>query len=192
MTVVSFYTVDTMYEKEAEYLMRSLEKFQISHRIFGIKASSDKWVEVCQIKPHIIKMVLDSAEGYVCWLDADSTMVRDPGFLKDPPRRYPVFGHQKRPRVFMSGTVLFSATKEARDMLQQWIDLQEKPEHRGVSWDQEVMSIVFCKNKNLVGVLPPEYLKKFDKKGGNPVVVHWMASREYVRNQKRNTESREQ
>lgn len=190
LTVVSFFTVDTLYEKEVEHLIKSLDKFQISYRIFAIKAASDVWVEVCQIKPHIIKMVLDSTERNVCWLDADSTLVRDPLFLKNPPPGFAAFGHQKRPNEYMSGTVLFRADDDARELVRQWIDLQEQPEHIGKSWDQAVMSLVFVDNANKVGVLPPEYLKKFDKKGANPIVVHWMASREYVRKIKRNTRSR--
>lgn len=191
-TVVSFYTVGTLYEDEVVHLLNSLDKFDLPYKVFGIEASSVEWVEVCQLKPHIIKMAMESEPGRdVVWLDADSSVVRPPEFLKTAAASFAAYGFQKQPGRFMSGTVLFKSGYKSLEILQEWIDLQETDTHRGKTWDQDVMSLVFMRHRGSVGRLPKEYLKKYDKLGKRtPVVVHWMASREYYRNMDRKIETR--
>jgi len=189
--VASFYTAGTIYEAEAGHLVRSLDAHGVPYVVYGIRASSKDWVEVCQLKPHVIRLVRKRfPDRDTVWLDADSTLARDPEFFRCSPGSCAAYGHQKRPGEYMSGTVVFKAGPAADSMLDEWAELQESPEHRGRSWDQAVMSAVFNARPTEVGVLPPEYLKKFDRAGPSPVVVHWMASREYARGRKRDTRAR--
>jgi len=69
-TVVSFFTKDTLYEKYAEILKTSLEKFGIPYYIEAVPNLGD-WNKNTQLKPNIILKYLLNLKSPVLWLDCD-------------------------------------------------------------------------------------------------------------------------
>ncbi|AUF82692.1 hypothetical protein TetV_610 [Tetraselmis virus 1] len=190
--VVSFYTVDTMYEKEVEGLLSSLKRFRINYIIYGIRTEIPDWIQVCQLKPIIIKkaMIENPTASNVIWLDADSSIIRYPElfYLSKPIITVKRKKSKEDPIPrYMSGTVILKNCEICKNILQEWIDLQETPKHKGISWDQDVMGEVLEqeKYKKMVCQLPKEYIKKYNNNTCKaPVIIHWMASREYYRKER--------
>ena len=133
-TFVSYYTVDTPYEEMARDLADSLDGFGLPCELVP-KVSQGSWVANTCLKPESIAERWHASDGPVCWLDADSTVAREPWFLYDNPFDFAVV--KKLGYHFMSGMVFLNRTEAAGRLLERWTALCRAYPY---VWDQALLS----------------------------------------------------
>ncbi len=190
--VVSFYTLNTPYEKEVQYLIDSCKRFSIEHQIEGI-SSSGSWEMNCAFKPLFLLKKLEELKRPLLWVDADAVFMRAPFFLDvfsldlgvrlyDCPNDHPS-------RV-VSGTLFVNSTRRSMEIIRLWAAdclLMLKEKERKEVWDQDVLrKILFQeKYKGVWGQLPNFYSVIIghpeDENYDDPVIAHHQASRRYKR-----------
>ena len=138
--ICSFYTVGTPYEQEAQKLIRSLDQFGLRHDVLGVP-DKKSWDLNTKWKPFVIKRCMNINDVSVLYVDADATFHAVPDwkiFSGDVAFHVmdKAFWNQntsKRKFSLMSGTLFFSNTDSARDILNAWfIENEYEPQ----KWDQ--------------------------------------------------------
>ena len=180
---ISFYTINTPYEKYLEPFKNSLEKFKLPYLIEGIE-SHGSWSKNTSYKSKYISDKLSEFKGRsIIWLDIDCTVNEEPIlFNKNNEKKLGSIGaHLLNNKELLSGTVYFKNDDISRNICSDWVKLvKELPD----KWDQKCLQRVIEKNyKNNFTYLPPEYTKIFDEesypcqKNVKPVILHLLASR---------------
>ncbi len=77
--VISFFTVDTPYQEEAERLIASCQDFGLEHHVEGIK-SKGSWLRNMAMKPQFIAEKLLQFKRPLFWVDADGAFKNKPQF----------------------------------------------------------------------------------------------------------------
>ena len=77
--VISFYTVNTPYEKEAEKFVLSCERCGVSHHVEGVRLDAS-WHENTLYKPFFIAEKLDQFNEPLLWVDVDARFKQKPFF----------------------------------------------------------------------------------------------------------------
>ena len=72
--VISYYTKNTLYEREVEDLTKSLEDFKLDYHIEGIEDFGG-WERNCCFKPTFIKSKLLQFKKPVLWIDIDAVIL---------------------------------------------------------------------------------------------------------------------
>jgi len=188
-TVVSFYTINSGYQKEVQNLIKSLEKFKISYYIEGIESTGD-WCINTHYKPNIIRRLLDLINKPIVWIDADAVVKQYPilfeAITEDFSGYFPNSdkGNDSIIREnVLSGTIYFNNTIGARNILDKWMDecINKRSE-----WDQHILASCMkaLGNKITIKDLPPTYVKITDlmKNVGDAVIEHFQASRRHKNN----------
>lgn len=175
---VCLYTTDNGYEKHAERLIKSLDKFKLSYYIEGHKTYNRKWDEITKYKPFVLLKVMNKyPERAVVWLDADSIMEKMPTHFVNIKSDFAV--HYVNGRVLDSAVVYFKNTDISRNILVDWIKENDK---YPVKFDQVNLAVVIKnKYKSNEEILPREYCCIFDHqryKNLNWVISQWQASRQ--------------
>lgn len=194
MKVVSFYTVNTPYEQEAEKLRKSCNNVGIDIDILGVP-NKGSWNANTKWKPFVILRALNLCNEDVCYVDADATFHDDTSsmFFEDYNFDMAAYimdkealGQDTRKRKFslMSGTLIFRNNEKARDILVEW---QSENELKPRKWDQHNLERVFDfdpqtgkHNRNAcLGWLPVEMCTIDRTHTGveNPIIRHHQASR---------------
>jgi len=75
--IISFYTENTAYEKEAKELVRSCKEFNLDCLVKPIP-SFGSWELNCGFKPSFILHALENLKRDLFWTDADSVFVKKP------------------------------------------------------------------------------------------------------------------
>jgi hypothetical protein len=186
--IISYYTKDTLYKKEAEGLIASCEKLGLEHEISEVP-NLGSWQANCCHKPKFILEKLAEHKRPVIWTDVDSKILKNPEFLlncKSDCSLY-VNDHVEAtdPSKILSGTMFFSNTASAKKLLAFWQkecerQLQKKPS----VFDQDCLRKVVLHYPTIVEIkrLPLSYIKIVDKKEDghaevDGVIVHYQASR---------------
>ena len=73
--VISYYTKNTPYEKEVEYLIDSCKRFDIEYHIEGIE-DRGSWEENCSFKPYFMKEKMKEFQRPLLWVDADAVFLQ--------------------------------------------------------------------------------------------------------------------
>jgi len=184
--VVGYYTIDTLYEKEAEVLRRSLVRHDVPHRIVGVP-NQGSWALNTSYKPQFIEEMMEQyPELCIVYVDVDAEFLAYPTFFgifsgdigvyEFPWTEYRLDDTRKE---LLSGTLFFRNTEKVVEQVRRWgARCHQKPK----TWDQIHLAEVLENNYDL---LPPEYCKIFDKMDWckDPVIVHYQASRR-VRNRR--------
>ncbi|AQT67957.1 hypothetical protein STSP2_01109 [Anaerohalosphaera lusitana] len=182
MMIVSFYTADTPYEQEVGKLRKSLEAFDLPHKIYEIP-SKGSWQKNTHRKPHVILRALDELDEDILYVDADATLHGKPqidlaGFdwaahIMD--KAYWGQDTSKRTHSLMSGTLCFANNRRSRMILELWIQLNRQYPWR---WDQRNLELIWRKNQERFLNLPVEYCA-IDKTMTveNAIIRHHQASR---------------
>jgi len=174
--IVSMYTADTPYEDEIKKLQESLVRFKLSHTIYRCK-SRGSWAKNCQMKANVIAEALNSSDGDIVWTDADSVILRAPSLFNE--LSCDIALHALRQRwgmEYLSGTVYFANNAKVKQVVNNWIRLNQENDE----WDQKNLQRVMSGVD--LSFLPPEYCKIFDRHSqrvSNPVIVHNQASRRF-------------
>ena len=152
--VISFYTIDTPYQKEVERLRASCERFGIEHHIAGLP-SRGRWEHNCAMKGLFIRDRLEEFRRPVLWIDADGEIVAPLEYFDDTPfdlacyvqwsedRQPPRMDSREMP--FMSGTLYFNFTTGGRRAAEVWANYcQANPD----VWDQVPLALTWWELKD--------------------------------------------
>lgn len=188
--IISYYTRGTLYEKDAEGLLASCEKFGLDHSIEGID-SFGAWDSNCCFKPAFILQKLQELKRPVVWIDADALIVQPPNLFKqlscDLAVRINLDREASDPARVCTGTVFVNCTAKAKKIVSDWGAVcleafKNKPKGHEV-WDQICLKALLSQKKQTAKIesLPAPYCAIFDAREDqeNPVVVHYQASRLY-------------
>jgi hypothetical protein len=142
-TVVSYYTVNTPYENEAELLKLSLHSVGCSYAICGVE-NRGSWQRNTQMKAEFIRLMLDAYKTAIVYLDVDAIVVKYPKAF-DTLKCDIAAVHFADTRELLSGTVYFAGTPACVKTVDRWIELNaEHPEvlpDGRVAWDQRTLAL---------------------------------------------------
>src|SRR5438105_15632315 len=182
---ISYYTKDTLYEKDAMRLKASCENFGLEHCIEGID-SFGKWHQHTLFKPTFILNKLLTLKKPLVWVDADAEIVKQPLFFSTlkAPLSFRIFDHwpEGHPCRVYDGTVYFDYCPEVIDFVQEWHQICESAVKEGtVTNDQHVFGLLLLKTNIPFIPLPKGYATIFDEPDGEKerYIVHYQASRLY-------------
>jgi hypothetical protein len=184
--IISYYTVDTGYEKEVENLIDSLELFRLSYVIVGIR-SLGSWQKNTHYKVQFIKEMLKKFKQPLVFLDADAVVKQDPVLFNDLVGNCDIAVHYRDNSILLSGTIYLEPSDATFELLDLWKKLNEKNpkayEHNNLS---VTINTKLSIKEQLVEQLklfklPPTYAQIFDfmKDEGEPVIEHHQASRKF-------------
>lgn len=187
--IISFYTVNTLYEKEVQNLITSCEKFGLKSSVEGIE-SLGKWELNCAYKPFFILKKMEELRRPILWVDADGVFVRKPSwqtaFEADLAVRLDRSLPDTHPSKVISSTIFISDSEQAKRLIKEWIkECYEQlldPKRKEEFWDQIALRDAILKSSASVAPMPLEYAKIFDHPGDlltvtEPVIEHFQASR---------------
>jgi hypothetical protein len=161
--IISGYTLNTDYEDEVKDLVASLKKYGLPHKIYPYE-SRGSWTKNTMVKAHIIQLAMtEFPDEVVVWLDADAIVLGEPKFFFSLSQQnfdlcchYLESNRQDLPRELLSGTIAFAPTKNARNLVDQWVM------QKTVNWDQKILQELvdgpFQRNLTILE-LPAEYIK---------------------------------
>lgn len=120
-TIISYFTRNTFYEKDAEQLRLSCEKAGLDHQIDGID-SFGKWHEHVCYKPHFILQKLNELKRPLLWVDADAEVVQKPPPLPECDLSLRVFDHfpADHPSYLFAATIYCSYTPQTLALIETW------------------------------------------------------------------------
>lgn len=185
-TIISFYTENTSYEKEAEDLITSCEKFNLSYSIDPMP-NFGSWEKNCCFKPkYIFKKLLDLQKP-VLWLDADAIVYQKPTLFETLETDVALHSNptlpDKHPSKVNSGTLLFHPTPATFTLLENWDQeterlLETDPE----PWDQISLRNVLFQSDVKFHFLDSRYCRIFTKikdeeELKSSFFIHFQASR---------------
>jgi hypothetical protein len=174
---VSMFTENTPYQEEVKILKSSLDKFGLPYEIVGLK-NQGSWEKNTQMKPQVLKSVLDKYNKDVIWIDADAEILEKPELF------YSLncdlsFHHLREWDEKMTGTMYFKNNILSREVLNKWIQLNNTNDLPDADNFQKVMETQ--RGAKIVD-LPVEYIHVADIKFlqcSKPVIIHHQASRRF-------------
>jgi len=175
--VASMFTVDTPYEQEIEKLKEGLDKYGIKYELIGYKPQGS-WEKNTQMKPHVIKSVMNKYNKPVVWLDADAEVLKKPVFFDNVSGDLS-FYMIKEWNEMLTGTMYFANNIRVQRLIDRWIVENNSNSLPDAKNFQKIMS-EFSTLDYIP--LPADYIKIFDNDlivSSNPVIVHNQASRRF-------------
>jgi hypothetical protein len=181
--IVSYYTVNTGYEKEIDHLRASCQAFQLDYFFEGIK-SLGSWQLNIHYKPAFLLAALTRFEKPIVWIDSDAVIKQYPALFESLAKRdnIDLAVHYFRDRELLTGTLYIPFSTAAIGLLQAWRGydgsrLKDKEQ-------RTLQDLLASRPGYRVVKLPPEYTKIFDlmrNNGGPAVIEHHQASRKFRR-----------
>lgn len=178
--IISYYTEGSEYQLASENLKGDLRRFNLENDIVGIPDQGN-WHRNTYYKPRFIKEMTQKHPGRaIVFVDADARIRGNPSLFNN----YDCdFGcHFRLGKELLSGTLYFGNTKEARLLLDTWIeeDIMCPRTHM----PQKNLRSVFnrLKGKLKWKALPVEYCMIFDSQARhkvNPIIEHFQLSRKH-------------
>jgi len=186
--IVSYYTVNTPYEKEAAKLKSSLDKLKIPYDIVGVKNLGD-WQANTRFKAKFMGQMLDKHIGKsIVWVDSDAIIHSYPklfdNYNYDIAVRWQDFRWRKN--ECLSGTIYMANNSHMRDLCKRWEgeNIAEGPNAKTFEQWNLGKSIIEMRTEGKIkdGNLPPEYTMIFDSMRAmypdvKPIIEHFQASR---------------
>ena len=191
-TIISFYTLNTPYQSEAENLAESCRKWNLNHLIKAIP-SFGSWELNCAFKPFFILGELLERKEPLLWVDCDGVFEREPGWIQPfeadlSVRRHPELSDD-HPSKVISSTVYANNTPGAEQLIRSWAvhakQMLLDDEREEEFWDQMALNRAIRNHSDVaVRDLPLAYAKIFDHPEDhisepNPIIVHYQASRRF-------------
>lgn len=183
MKLISFYTKNTIYEKEIEDLSASCQSLGLDHYI---EAREDLgcWEKNCSQKPLFIYECLERFNEPLLWVDSDGIALQKPTLDLGECDLGLYFNNYKTKHA-RNATIFVSPTQNAKDFMLLWYktlqELNARPKKK-LTPDQPVM-ISLIRKKSIpliIAKLPLEYMQIFDRDQiplEKTVILHFQASR---------------
>ncbi|MTH96767.1 hypothetical protein [Roseibium sp. RKSG952] len=160
--IISFYTVGTPYEVEANALVKSLKALKIPHEIAGLP-NQGSWVKNCAMKARFVRDFRRDYHKPFWWLDADAELCKPLPDLSSTP--VDLAAYQTDGWNLRSGCVFFGMTDNTNAILDLWVDYAER---FPIVWDQLLLRIAMhnqnAKSPVTFMELPESYYKKASRK----------------------------
>jgi hypothetical protein len=186
--IISYFTKDTLYEKEAEDLRESCEKLGLEYEISEVP-NLGTWQDNCCYKAKFILEKLEEHQRPLIWTDVDSVIFKTPTMLLDCKADCALRVNDNvavdDPSKILSGTMFFNNTASAKKLLGLWQkECERQLQKGGIVYDQVCLRKVVLHYPTIVEMkrIPVSYLKIVDNKedmANDPenVIVHYQASR---------------
>lgn len=185
--IISFFTKDTLYAKEAKELIASCEYFGLEHCIEEVP-NLGRWDKNCCQKPLYILEKLQKFKRAVIWVDSDAIIVKKPEFDLE---QYDLAVYiSKNPFSVRSGTMYVNYTNGAISLLNRWDkkcqeELQKANRDYEI-WDQICLKdILFLEKIDIkLKKLPLGYCRILNRykeilKKEESFIIHFQASNTY-------------
>ena len=159
----------------------SLEKVGINH-YFKRYERGPTWEQTTRLKPVFVHHALQKfSDKDVLYLDADAVVRRPLVFFDNVTTDMSIMFHHVKSggnnylRI-SAGTVFIRNTEGGRKFATLWKDAEK---HCGpLTLDEDMIYMAFTDMAGIsITVLPPPYVKIFDKPGADPIIEHFQASR---------------
>lgn len=180
--VVAYYTKDTLYEKQSETLIQSLERFHIPYDVQAVP-NLGSWNKNTAYKPTFLKgMIEKHASKSIVYVDCDAEFLRYPELFDTLTCDIAVhlldrkcYGDQYSGFELLSGTIWLANNDNVSVILDNW---EKECSKNHMIWDQRCLEKVL-RIRGHVDTLPADYCKIFDRNqdAPDPVIVHYQASR---------------
>jgi len=163
--VVSYYTIGTPYEHEADLLRGSLHAFKYEHSIVA-RPNTGSWVSNTCTKADVILKAWETSKLPIVWLDADSIVQKPLTLLETHANLRTDFGalfqkNHKPQNAIRSGTLFFNKTEGAEALLKKWA---HKCATDNTKWDQEHLKVSLNELPDITYFnLPMTYVKRIGK-----------------------------
>jgi hypothetical protein len=159
--VISYYTINTVYELEVEKLMTSLDTFEIPYQIYGVPTLGS-WLNNTGFKAEFVRDVMKIVGRPCVWLDADCEVIKEPVLfaqLLEQKVSISVYtrGDCNEPNL-NSSTIYLGNDSFCKETVDAWVDEMQKSDYR--IWDQKCLEFVYKRNPDKFHKIPPEYAKK--------------------------------
>lgn len=188
--VVSYYTEGTPYEKEAQDLKASCEKFNLEYEILPVP-NLGSWSANCCHKAEFLLKKLEEHKRPLIWTDADSVFMQTPKLLlechADVALRINDYVEINDKAKILTGTMFFNNTASSKKLLQLWKKECEKllQNSNTIVFDQVALRKVVLHYPTIVEMkrLPISYVFIVDnpedknRVHSDVVVAHYQASR---------------
>ena len=187
--IVSYYTEESPYEKEAADLIASCKKFDLECQIEAIP-SKGSWSANCCFKPEFLLACLEKYNRPLVWTDIDSFFFQNPTLFDeckaDVALRINDNVAVDSPSKILSNTMYINNTASSKKLLNFWKKECEKLlKQDGPVFDQVALRRVILHYPTMVEIkrLPSTYLTVTDEVDDrsafpdNAVVVHYKLSR---------------
>jgi len=183
--IVSFYTKNTFYEREANNLIESCKKQGLEYAIVGLE-SLGNWKANCGLKPKFLLDQFLKHQRPLLWLDADAVVLEPLTYFntccEDISFRIEETLKIDNASRMISSTVFVNHTQASFEFLKHWVEYQAA--HPELT-DQEAMrDVAYLRFHHLtIKALPKRYCAIafashfIDQK--NPAIVQYQASRIY-------------
>lgn len=180
MKLISFYTKNTIYEKEVEDLTASCQVLQIDHYIEA-REDLGSWQKNCNQKPLFILECLERFNEPLLWVDADGVALKQLELDMGTSDIGLYFNNRKTLHA-RNATIYIAPTAGAKAFLEAWHETLQRQRRKVPRPDQPVMIELLRKKKVplQIGDLPLEYMQIFDRDQvplEKTVILHFQASR---------------
>ena len=185
---VSYYTVNTPYEKEAEKLIKSLNKLNLRHDVVGVP-NLGNWQANTRFKAKFMLDMLNKHVGSkIVWIDSDAVIHSRPELFEkydcDVAVRWQDFRWRKN--ECLSGTIYMDNNGKTREICLRWLQSNDAEGPNAKTFEQwnlgSVIKEMESEGKIKANNLPPEYTFIFDSMRkiypkAIPIIEHFQASR---------------
>lgn len=182
---VSFFTRNTLYEKEVQRLAKSVERFGLEHDVRGIESRGD-WTANTRYTCRFLRDMMDAHPGRpVVYLDADAYVWQYPGLFEALDCDIAFYRMPDHGRL-ANGTLYLAPTEPARKCIGMYAKLVSEgfyPVDEQRCLDKAINDLWLAGVPLRVGKLPASYcyihdLNADDLRGASVVIEHLQASRE--------------
>jgi tetratricopeptide (TPR) repeat protein len=182
--ICSMFTVGTPYEEEVKKLQASMDKFGLKYELVGIKPQGS-WIKNTQMKPKVIKSVMEKYNQDIVWVDADAIFLKHPSWLNSVKCDISFYTINEWKEKLV-GTLYLSNNQKVINFLDNWIYLNDQNDYTDGFNFQTLMDkqdILPSETDRLnIVPLPADYIKIFDNDlicSSDPVIIHNQASRRF-------------
>lgn len=133
---IAFYTIGTLYEREAARLRASLDALGLPHEIVGVPSRGDWATNASQTAEFCRKMIAAHPGAPLVYVDADAVVRRFPSMLCDL-RGVDIAAHWVNGDTFANGTVYFGGTTKAWLVANRYAELVNQ--HHGRHPNEQVL-----------------------------------------------------
>ena len=187
---VSYYTVGTPYEQEADKLIKSLTKLNLRHDVVGVP-NLGNWQANTRFKAKFMLDMLDKhTNSKIVWVDSDAVIRSRPELFSnydcDISVRWQDF--RWRQNECLSGTIYMDNNEKTREICRRWLYTNDAEGPNAKTFEQWNLGTVIkemeSEGKIRTRNLPPGYTYIFDifrdiYPNEDIIIEHFQASRRF-------------
>jgi hypothetical protein len=186
---LSFYTTGYYKTIAHSYLIPSLEKFNLPHKIIE-KESKHDWLLNGKYKTEVIYSTLLETDKDIVFLDADAKLLQFPQLFFEIPESFDIGVHyldwwlfwhnqpNKTKKELLTGTIFFRNNNKVKSLVREWNSINQS----SAQWAQRILPELFNKYPDVkIFELPQSYCKIIKSNNiitSDDIIIQCQASRE--------------